>query len=67
MNPMPDMISISPGIAALPKADMAGGFLTGLGFSGASWLLPLLIPPLAGAVGFAATRAAALRALRKMP
>lgn len=54
-------------VAALPEADLAGGFLTGLGFSGASWLIPLLIPPLAGGVGFAATRAAALRALRKMP
>lgn len=52
------------GIAALPQADAAGGFLTGLGFRGPGWLWPLLIPPLAAAVAFAATRAAALRMLR---
>ncbi|WGH79575.1 cell division protein FtsX [Jannaschia ovalis] len=50
-------------IAALPRADAAGGFLTGLGFSGAGWLLPALIPPLAGLVAFVATRRAAFRAL----
>ena len=54
------------GIAMLPEADMAGGFLTGLGFSGLSWLLPLAIPPLAGAVAFLATRLAAFRALRRL-
>jgi cell division transport system permease protein len=54
-------------VAALPEAEVAGGFLTGLGFQGAGWLLPLLIPPLAGLTAFAATRTAALRALRKMP
>ncbi|WP_106161653.1 cell division protein FtsX [Hasllibacter halocynthiae] len=51
-------------IALLPSADAAGGFLTGLGFRGAGWLWPLLIPPVAGAVAFAATRAAAMRQLR---
>lgn len=51
-------------VALLPAADSAGGFLTGLGFRGAGWLLPLLIPPVAGAVAFVATRAAALRILR---
>ncbi|MFD1913300.1 cell division protein FtsX [Halodurantibacterium flavum] len=48
----------------LPAADEAGGFLTGLGFQGWHWGWPLLIPLLAGGVGYAATRAAALRALR---
>ncbi|EAR50786.1 cell division permease protein FtsX, putative [Oceanicola granulosus HTCC2516] len=52
------------GIFLLPEADAAGGFLTGLGFRGAGWLLPLLIPPLAALVAFAATRSAALRVLR---
>ena len=54
------------GIAFLPSADAAGGFLTGLGFTGASWLLPLLMPPLAGLVAFLATRFAALRKLKEL-
>ncbi|MBV0892038.1 cell division protein FtsX [Paracoccus sp. Z118] len=53
-------------IAALPDLNAAGGFLTGLGFQGWGWLLPLLIPPVAGAVGFLATRRAALRMLREV-
>ncbi len=52
------------GVALLPRADEAGGFLTGLGFQGAGWLLPLMLPPLAGAVAFAATRIAAFRTLK---
>ncbi len=51
-------------IAALPDMQAAGGFLTGLGFRGAGWLWPLLIPPAAAAMGFLATRRAALRMLR---
>lgn len=51
-------------VALLPNTEAAGGFLTGLGFTGAGWLWPLAIPPLAAAVAFAATRAAALRILR---
>lgn len=54
------------GIAFLPGADAAGGFLTGLGFQGAGWLLPLLIPPMAGFVAFWATRAAALHMLKEI-
>lgn len=50
-------------VMALPNGD-AGGFLTGLGFQGLGWLVPLLVPPLAGAVAFFATRAAALQTLR---
>ncbi|UWQ22589.1 ABC transporter permease [Jannaschia sp. W003] len=52
-------------IAALPAAEGAGGFLTGLGFSGAGWLLPAAIPPLAALVAFLATRSATARALRR--
>ena len=52
------------GVALLPAQDAAGGFLTGLGFSGAGWLLPLLLVPLAAVVAFAATRTAAFRTLR---
>lgn len=47
----------------LPDMDDAGGFLTGLGFEGWGWLLPLLIPVIAAAVGFFATRWAALKVL----
>ena len=51
-------------IALLPRAAEEGGFLTGLGFQGAGWLLPLLIPLLAGFTAFWATRIAAFRTLR---
>jgi cell division transport system permease protein len=54
------------GIALLPSADAAGGFLTGLGFQGVSWLLPLLLPPLAAIIAFAATRRAAFAKLRTL-
>ena len=54
------------GVWMLPSADSAGGFLTGLGFQGAGWLLPLLLPPLTAAVAYAATRASALRKLREL-
>ena len=50
-------------IMLLPQGDTAGGFLTGLGFQGAGWLLPFLIPPFAAIVAFIATRAAAFRTL----
>ena len=54
------------GVWMLPSADSAGGFLTGLGFAGASWLLPLLLPPLLALVAYAATRASAFRKLREL-
>lgn len=53
-------------VAALPATDEAGGFLTGLGFAGAGWLWPLVIPPLAAAVAFFATQFAAFRTLREV-
>lgn len=52
-------------VLALPRADAAAGFLTGLGFQGAHWLWPLGIPILAGLVAFGATRHAALRTLKE--
>ena len=54
------------GVALLPAADTAGGFLTGLGFQGAGWLWPLTLPPLAAAIAFAATRAAAFATLKEL-
>jgi cell division transport system permease protein len=53
-------------ISLLPEADAAGGFLTGLGFQGAGWLLPFLLPPIAAIVAFFATRAAAFRKLKEL-
>lgn len=53
-------------VALLPGASDEGGFLTGLGFQGVGWLWPLAIPPLAAIVAFWATRAAALRTLRRV-
>lgn len=50
----------------LPSAAEEGAFLTGLGFRGWHWLLPLLIPLLAAFVAFWATRAAAFRALERI-
>ncbi|MEO0504445.1 MAG: FtsX-like permease family protein, partial [Pseudomonadota bacterium] len=41
----------------------APGLLTGIGFEGAGWLVPLLIPPVSGAVALLATNTAARRAL----
>lgn len=52
-------------VLLLPSADAAGGFLTGLGFQGAHWLWPLIIPILAALVAFVATRQAALRTLKE--
>ncbi len=54
------------GVAALPATDAAGGFLTGLGFTGTGWLWPFALPPLAAIVAFAATRRAAFRQLREL-
>ncbi len=51
------------GVALLPAASDEGGFLTGLGFRGAGWLLPLLIPLAAAGVAFLATLTAARRRL----
>jgi len=47
----------------MPNPDAAGAVLTGLGFRGWHRALPFLVPPLAAAVAFAATRAAARRVL----
>lgn len=52
-------------VLVLPRADAAGGFLTGLGFQGWHWLWPLVIPALAALVAFFATRHAALRTLKE--
>ena len=50
-------------ILLMPDAGEAGGFLTGFGFRGWHWVLPLLVPPLAGIVALAATLSATRRML----
>ncbi|WP_428926467.1 cell division protein FtsX [Marinibacterium sp. SX1] len=54
------------GILFLPQVSDEGGFLTGLGFTGPGWLLPLVIPVLAAVVAFLATGFAARRTLRSL-
>ncbi|MEM9969688.1 MAG: FtsX-like permease family protein [Pseudomonadota bacterium] len=44
----------------------AGGMLSGVGFTGAGWLWPLLVPPMIAAIAFAATRLAAGRRLAEV-
>jgi cell division transport system permease protein len=51
-------------IALLPRAAAEGAFLTGLGFTGAGWLWPAVIPILAAVTAFWATRIAAFRTLK---
>ena len=51
-------------VFVLPSAEAGGGFLTGLGFHGGGWFVPLLSVPLAGIVAFVATRLSAMRVLR---
>ena len=54
------------GVLLLPEASDAGGFLTGVGFQGKDWVLPVLIPVLGAAVAFVATWAAARRKLKEL-
>lgn len=50
-------------VMLLPSAGDASGLLTGLGFQGWHWILPAVVPPLAGIVAFIATRTSAVRTL----
>ncbi len=50
-------------VLLMPSGGETAGFLTGLAFRGWHWVVPALIPPLAGAVAFAATAVAARRVL----
>ncbi|EBA12109.1 cell division protein FtsX [Roseobacter sp. CCS2] len=52
-------------LALMPQGDASGSLLMDVGFAGAEWLWPLLIPLLAAIVAFFATRAAAFRRLRE--
>ncbi|SDE68079.1 cell division transport system permease protein [Salipiger thiooxidans] len=50
-------------VLLMPPAGETASFLTGLGFRGWHWVVPLLVPPLAAAVAFVATAVAARRVL----
>lgn len=51
-------------VLMMPEASNMGGFLTGLGFAGLQWLVPLMVPGLAALVATVATALAAKRVLR---
>lgn len=52
-------------VVALLPSGVETGVLSGLGFDGAEWLWPLLVPVLGGAIAWAATRTAAARRLKE--
>jgi cell division transport system permease protein len=52
-------------VSLMPQGDATSSLLLGVGFEGAEWVWPLLIPVLAAIVAFFATRAAAFRRLRE--
>ena len=54
------------GVLLLPEASNTGGFLTGVGFQGGGWALPILIPVLGATVAFFATWTAARRKLKEL-
>ncbi len=63
------VIGVGIGMVALlllPSASDDAGFLTGLGFQGAGWLTPLLIPLMSGGVALSATRVASRKALEAL-
>ncbi|TCP44459.1 cell division protein FtsX [Rhodovulum marinum] len=51
-------------VAVLPGDGAGPGVLTGLGFRGLDWLLPLALPLIAAGVAFGATRLTAMRVLK---
>lgn len=53
-------------VLLLPSAGDDAGFLTGLGFQGAGWLMPFLTPFMAGGVAFLATHVASRKALEAL-
>ncbi|MEM9787081.1 MAG: FtsX-like permease family protein [Pseudomonadota bacterium] len=49
----------------MPHSDQVGGLVAEIGFDGAGWLWPLVIPVLVAIVAFTATRAAAFARLKE--
>lgn len=52
-------------VSLMPQGDASSSLLLGIGFEGAEWVWPLLIPVMAAIVAFFATRTAAFRRLRE--
>ena len=52
-------------VLLMPQGDGSDSLLLGVGFEGADWVWPLMIPFLAAGVAFFATRSAAFRRLRE--
>ncbi|NNE89018.1 MAG: cell division protein FtsX [Silicimonas sp.] len=52
-------------VVALLPGGVETGVLSGLGFNGAEWLWPLLVPVIGGAIAWGATRTAAVRRLKE--
>ncbi|WP_373635755.1 cell division protein FtsX [Yoonia sp. SS1-5] len=52
-------------LTLMPGAGQVGGFMTDVGYAGASWVWPFAVPVLAAIVSFLATRHAALTKLRE--
>lgn len=52
-------------VSLMPQGDATSSLLLGVGFEGAEWVWPLLIPVMAAIVAFFATRTAAFRRLRE--
>ena len=62
-------VGVAVGLIAvwlLPSGGDTPGFLTGIGFQGAGWLVPLLLPIISAGVALLATAYAASRALRTL-
>ncbi len=53
-------------VTLMPDTGDTGGVLTGLGFRGFDWIWPLVVPVLAAAVAFFATKSAAKRVLEDL-
>lgn len=53
-------------VTLVPTSGTTPGLLTGLGFEGTGWFVPLVVPLVAAVVAFAATGQAARRALRHL-
>ncbi|MDU8944033.1 cell division protein FtsX [Ovoidimarina sediminis] len=53
-------------LLAIPRAPSADTFFADLGLRGAEWAVLLVIPPVAGALAYIATRLTAVRKLREM-
>lgn len=52
-------------VALMPQGDASSSLLLGVGFEGADWAWPVLIPVMVAIVAFFATRAAAFRRLKE--